>query len=120
MPADAPTGWYYGEQLMTGDVNIPAPADDLPVWFVKAGAILPAPDESGLVFIIHALNEGTSTYDFIHDDGISPLSDEPPIVHFEVTFDKETIRIKISGPISEDSKISVTDPLARTVVFANN
>ena len=118
LPA-ADTGWYEGRtgKLMApGTVTLPAPADDLPVWFVKAGSVVPFGAEEDFGFNVYALERGSFTCEYLNDDGISNLPDEPPLIVVMAECTAEEIRISISGA-AEGPKVRVTDPLARPVVI---
>ena len=115
---DTDTGWYLNDELYTaGIVTKPAPLDDLPVWFVKAGSILPFGSETAPEFKIYALKEGSFSYEYLNDDGESLLPDKPPIIHFEVGCDAEEITINICGA-EISPRVSVIDPLKRVVNFS--
>ena len=115
---DTDTGWYLNDELYTaGIVTKPAPLDDLPVWFVKAGSILPFGSETAPEFKIYALKEGSFSYEYLNDDGESLLPDKPPIIHFEVGCDAEEITINIFGA-EISPRVSVIDPLKRVVNFS--
>ncbi|MBP5183853.1 MAG: hypothetical protein J6113_01955 [Lachnospiraceae bacterium] len=106
------TGWYLGQELMNGTVTLPAPWDGLPVWFAKAGTLIPFEEEDRVNFRIYAKKEGSFTYEYLDDDGISLLPKEPPIIRFRVECLENKVVVRITGA-KEKPKASLTDAFGR-------
>ena len=112
---DTDTGWFFGEELCRpGRITKPAPLDGLPVWFVRAGSVIPFGEGDNFEFKVYALERGSFNYRYLNDDGISPLPDEPPMICIEVDCGAEKITIRASGATG-GRIITVTDPLHREV-----
>ncbi len=110
------TGWYKGDRekatLYTGKITVEAPWDGLPVWFVKAGSVMPYSDAGNTRFIVYALRNGEFNYNFLNDDGISILPENPPMIRFHVICTDELITVEVTGDI-DASDVSVTDNWVR-------
>ena len=110
------TGWYYRDELFKeGTVTLPAPLNDLPVWFVRAGSVIPFGVGDDIEFRIYAKERGSFGYEYLNDDGISVLSDDPPIIRFEVICDADTITVRTS--VADECRITVIDPAKRQVKY---
>ncbi|MCR5311473.1 MAG: hypothetical protein K6E32_08685 [Lachnospiraceae bacterium] len=115
------TGWYCNDKLFTGTVTLPCPAEGLPVWFAKAGSIIPYAVDDGLEFRIYALKEGTIHFEFIDDDGKSPLNTtDLPLIKIDVKCDSYGIHVKsnvkTTGPSGKSIAFTLTDPLRRKLM----
>ena len=62
-------GWYHEGKLYHGNVTLNAPLLGLPVYFVRAGSILPM-EEDGLCFQVFAKEHGRIEYDYYDDESI--------------------------------------------------
>ena len=110
------TGWYYRDELFKeGTVTLPAPLNDLPVWFVRAGSVIPFGVGDDIEFRIYAKERGSFGYEYLNDDGISVLSDDLPIIRFEVICDADTITVRAS--VANECRITVIDPAKRQVKY---
>jgi alpha-glucosidase len=58
--------WYRGEEVYEGKLTVPAPVHGLPVYFLKAGTIIPTKD--GLE--VYALEEGEFKYRYYDDESL--------------------------------------------------
>ncbi len=63
---DADGGWYRGGQWFEGTVTVPAPPDDLPVFFIRSGSVLPL-EEDGVVFHVFPPEKGKMEYAYYDD-----------------------------------------------------
>ena len=93
--------WYYQDQIYSGKVVMKAPLDDLPVYFIKAGSVIPA-EEDGIVFHIYPLDDGKYCYTYYEED-------KKRVISVTCT---ET-EIKINGV--EINKIVIHDSYSRNV-----
>ncbi len=123
-------GWYRGAppedatvlagELLTGEVSADCAPEDLPVFFIRAGSVIPWAQDSAaagqrahdLRFCVYPLNEGNFSYTFLDDDGISWLSeDNKTTIRFSAECDQTTVRVSVTG--AQDLTILLADPLQR-------
>lgn len=97
-------GWYRYLDGTTapkeaGNVNIECLPSDLPVFFIKAGSLLPLQTESDLLsFVVYPLCTGSFSYTYLKDDGISWLkNDNHERIQFTVNCTEAVIQIMVSG-----------------------
>lgn len=93
--------------------------DDLPVFFIKAGSVIPWQSEpadtrrkslDGMEFVIYPLEEGSFCYSYLLDDGVSWLNENNHrILRFSVNCRKDTVAVSVSG--SEDDAASITSKI---------
>ena len=76
-----------------GTYTLPCAHDGLPVWFIKAGSVIPYSIAGQLSFMVYPIKEGSYVSEYFEDDGVSPVTPESHrIVRFEVKCtDKEVI-----------------------------
>lgn len=60
-------GWYYKDKLYNGKISAISPLNDLPVFFIKAGSIIPM-DEDGIKYHIYPYINGEYSYKFYDDE----------------------------------------------------
>ncbi len=114
---DVDTGWYRGSAedganpVMNGRVTEAAPWDGLPVWFVKAGSVVPLNICGKTVFNIYASEKGSFSYEFLNDDGVSLLGEKPPVSRINVMCSNE-VTVECIG-LPEDASIRVIDVKGR-------
>ena len=90
--------------------------DGLPVWFVKAGSVIPYAGETGTEYVIYPLQSGRFEANIFEDDGVSPLAPgSHRSVSFEVECESESIIVRTNLSSSKNilpagSSTSWTDP----------
>ncbi len=86
---------FETEVYTPGTYKIPCRYDGLPVWFVRAGAVLPVADaEDRIHFEVFPLKNGSFSAEYIEDDGISNLTpSNHRIIHFEVNCTPEKVNV---------------------------
>ena len=129
-----PTGWYRGgnsrvlaecdtsagdcetkEPVFMGKVTTDAPWTGLPVWFVKAGSIIPTAENGNTVFNIYALREGTFNFEYLDDDGISKLPEKPPMIRITVECREKNVLVGVNGNIDRN-QIRIADCIGRDTI----
>lgn len=92
-------GWYFNSDNYNGKVTLLCATDDLPVYFVKAGTVIPTQTENGdLIFTIYAAKNKKFSFEYFMDDGISPLSESSyEIVKLDVICNHNEVRAKLYG-----------------------
>ena len=93
--------WYYQDQIYSGKVVMKAPLEGMPVYFIKAGSVIPA-EEDEIVFHIYPLDDGKYCYTYYEEDKKRVIS---------VTCTKT--EIKINGV--DINKIVIHDSYSRNV-----
>lgn len=101
LPGTENQQWYYGDSVYNaGDtVELPCSVDDLPVYFVKAGSIIPVQnDDCETVFEVYAKDCGSFEFEYFSDDGVSNLSDgKYEIIKFKVECNKDDVKVGVEG-----------------------
>lgn len=106
-------GWYRNGQSVSGDVSVENTPKDLPVYFIKAGSIIPAQAGDKVSFTLYPLENGDFTYRFFEDDGVSPLEEgKYSITEFKVSCLKDKVTVKCDRPI----EISMVDSFNRKLI----
>lgn len=114
--------WYFDGKPYAGTVTLPAPVDGMPVWFVKAGSVLPIGGKEKASFRIYASKSGTFTYDYLEDDGESHLTDgNHRILHFAVECSEDAVKVEIINATAEDDlDIELIDSKKRKLEIKKN
>ena len=63
---DADGGWYREGKWYENTVTVPSPPDDMPVFFIRSGSVLPL-EEDGVVFHIFPPEKGKMEYAYYDD-----------------------------------------------------
>ncbi|MCR5822882.1 MAG: hypothetical protein K6G60_00460 [Lachnospiraceae bacterium] len=132
-----PTGWYRGQNIAVlaecdtsaggkkkdpafmGKVTTDAPWTGLPVWFVKAGSIIPTAENGNTVFNVYALREGTFNFEYLDDDGISKLPENPPMIRISVECGEKNVTVRVKGNVDRN-QIRITDCFGRDMIIEKN
>lgn len=138
---DLPTtadGWYPGvpplhdtlakqaqsTTSLHGCVTLPCSPSDLPVFFIRAGSVIPWAGNGAaayqtaedLNFFIYPLAEGQFSYTYLEDDGISWLSEQNgTTVLFDVACDEKRIQVHIQSHVR--LTVTLVDPGDREVTI---
>ena len=92
--------WYRNGQFYEGNVHVDAPIHGLPVYFIKAGSVIPM-DEDSITFHIYAFEEGIIRFPCYDNEG---NTNTPRII--EIVIGKDQIRV--SG-IRENEYVALHD-----------
>lgn len=112
LPGNSGEGWYHEGTLYHGTVTLDAPVEGMPVWFVKAGSVLPFGSADKPEFRVYPLSKGSFSCDYYEDDGISHIdSDTSCICHF--TVEAHDTEVKIVTDTKKPLVITVTDACNR-------
>ncbi len=68
-------GWFLNDKIYSGEVTIQNLPEDMPVYFIKAGSVVPMKYDGETVLEVYPLEDGEFTYTYFADDGVSNLSD---------------------------------------------
>lgn len=61
-------GWYLKDKLVSGEIDVDAPIDGLPIYFIKAGSVIPLEEDGEIVFNIYPIKNGSFEYRFYNDE----------------------------------------------------
>ena len=61
-------GWYLKDKLVSGEIDVDTPIDDLPIYFIKAGSVIPLEEDGEIVFNIYPIKNGSFEYRFYNDE----------------------------------------------------
>lgn len=113
--------WYYHDMPYKGEVTISNTIDDLPVYFIKGGSVIPWQDSVSdwncdnlehITFTIYPMKEGRFTYKYLVDDGVHWLTkDNHRQIVFHITCEKDCVYIKIEN--GEHLRLKMVDALQR-------
>ncbi len=66
-----PGGWYFRGKKVEGTLTLPCSIHDEPLYFIRAGSIIPSEDG----YVIYPGEPGSFEADFLLDDGVSNLEE---------------------------------------------
>nr|MCR5188366.1 hypothetical protein [Treponema sp.] len=94
---DDEEGWYLGCKICRGKIEVPCGLDDMPVYFVKAGSIIPRQNDEGReVLEVYPLENGSFNFEYFMDDGKSRLSEKKyEIAKIQVICSVKVVKLKV-------------------------
>ena len=82
--------WFEGMKPYSGRRTFPNKPDDLPLYFIKEGSVVPVQSEGQIVFEIYPIAKGTMIYHYYEDD--YSLKNTYRVI--EVICDEKTVVVK--------------------------
>jgi len=111
--------WYYGKTAYKADevVKFTCGVNDLPVYLVKEGSIIPLQEEDeSIVFNVYAKESGSFDFDYFMDDGKSTLNENKyEIIKFHVDCNPNEVRVSTNS--NKKFKFVLHDSLNRKLEF---
>jgi len=120
LPGTAKDNWYFGEKAYAGGETVTqkCTVDDEPVYFVKAGSVVPFQENHKVIFTIYANQSGTFEFEYFDDDGITALEkNDFRIIKFKVECDNESVYIH--SDVKDSFEYKLIDAFNRKLVIKN-
>ncbi len=116
-PLSTPSGSL---SLSPTTITLPAPTDAEPVWFVKAGSVLPLASGTpilrsrsldNITFTVYPLTQGSFTATYLDDDGVSWLTeDNHQVITFTVDCTADTVTVHVQSTTASGTPLPAPDP----------